>query len=338
MLQTMRKTVARIAGQNRAFHTSSVKSESERNMPLNQNELPRPAGFASFMRIPMSNITETKNLDACIVGVPIDGATSNRPGTRFGPRQIRTESAMVRPRSHWTGENPFTRLQVADIGDVRANLYNLTAMADEVTKQYEQIFSNDCIPVSLGGDHLISYPILRAAAARHGPVGLIHVDAHSDTADSMMGERLAHGTPFRCAWEDGLLDNSRVVQVGLRGTGWAHGDLGWGREQGWRVVQAEECWHKSVDPLMEEIRKQMGQGPVYLSFDIDAIDPGFCPGTGTPEIGGLTSIQAIEIIRGCKGLNLVGCDLVEVSPPYDTTGNTSLTAANLVFEMLCSLK
>lgn len=194
------------------------------------------------------------------------------------------------------------------------------------------------MPVSLGGDHLITYPILRAAAAHHGPLACIHVDAHSDTAPSMMGERLAHGTPFRCAWEDKLLDNSRVVQIGLRGTGWSHGDIGWGKQQGWRVVQAEECWHNSLVPLMQEVRQQLGDSPVYLSFDIDAIDPGFCPGTGTPEIGGLTSIQALEIIRGCAGLNIVGCDLVEVSPAYDTSGNTSLTAANLVFEMLCLIK
>ena len=210
---------------------------------------------------------------------------------------------------------------------------------DNITDQFRTIFTNKCVPVTLGGDHLISYPILRAAAEQHGSLALIHVDAHSDTAPSMMGQRLAHGTPFRCAWEDGILENKKVVQVGLRGTGWSHGDIGWGREQGWRVVQAEECWHRSLVTLMSEISDQIGpEHPCYLSFDIDAIDPGFCPGTGTPEIGGLTTIQALELIRGCSGLNIVGCDLVEVSPAYDTTGNTSLTAANLVFEMLCNIK
>jgi len=289
------------------------------------------------MRLPISSIQDTKDLDVCIVGVPVDTATSNRPGTRFGPREIRTESVMVRPRSHWTGENPFDMLQVADIGDVRANLYNVQTACKEITEQYKEIFANDCVPVTLGGDHLIAYPIIRAAAEKHGKIALIHVDAHSDTGEHMMGERLAHGTPFRCAWEDELLNNEKVVQIGLRGTGWAHGDIGWGKEQGWRVIQAEECWHKSLDSLMVEVREQMGDWPVYLSFDIDAIDPGFCPGTGTPEIGGLTSIQALEIIRGCKGLNLIGCDLVEVSPAYDLSKTTSLTAANLVFEMLCAL-
>jgi len=318
--------------------TQSVRFTSTFNKPVHQNDLPRPAGIASFMRLPISSLNETGSLDACIVGVPVDTATSNRPGTRFGPREIRTESVMVRPRSNATGKNPFERMQVADIGDVVASLYNVKAACDSITEQYTRIISNKCVPVSLGGDHLITYPILRACAASHGPLAIIHVDAHSDTAPSMMGERLAHGTPFRCAWEDGILDNSKVVQVGLRGTGWSHGDIGWGRDQGWRVVQAEECWHKSLEPLMADIRAQIGDHPCYLSFDIDAIDPGFCPGTGTPEIGGLTSIQALEIIRGCAGLNIVGCDLVEVSPAYDTTGNTSLTGANLVFEMLCLIK
>ena len=153
----------------------------------------------------------------------------------------------------------------------------------------------------------------------------------------MFGEKIAHGTPFRRAVEEGLLDDKRCVQIGLRGTGYAADDFDWPRQQGFRVVQAEECWYKSLTPLMEEVRAQIGDGPVYLTFDIDGLDPAFAPGTGTPEIGGLTTIQALEIIRGCRGLNLVGCDLVEVSPPYDTSGNTALTAANLLFEMLCVL-
>jgi len=251
---------------------------------------------------------------------------------------MRTESVMVRPRNHATGEQPFSRLQIGDIGDVRANLYNTPKACAEITEQYNDILNENCIPVTMGGDHLITYPILRAISLKHGPVSVIHVDAHSDTAPSMMGERLAHGTPFRCAWEDEILINEKVFQVGLRGTGWAHGDIQWGRDQGWTVVQAEDCWHKSLTPLIHQIKEKIGSSPVYLSFDIDAIDPGFCPGTGTPEIGGLTTIQALELIRGCAGLNIVGCDLVEVSPAYDTTGTTALTGANLLFEMLCVLK
>ena len=169
----------------------------------------------------------------------------------------------------------------------------------------------------------------------HGPVGLVHVDAHADINEHMFGEEIAHGTPFRRAVEEGLLDTSRVIQIGLRGTGYADDDFDWPRQQGFRVVQAEECWHRSLTPLMEEVREQMGSGPTYLSFDIDSLDPAYAPGTGTLEIGGLTTIQALEIIRGLKGVNLVGCDLVEVSPPYDQAGTTALIAANLLYEMLC---
>jgi guanidinobutyrase len=165
----------------------------------------------------------------------------------------------------------------------------------------------------------------------------VHVDAHTDINDSMFGEPIAHGTPFRRAVEEGLLDCSRVAQIGVRGTGYQADDFDWSREQGFRVVQVEECWHRSLDPLMAEVRSQIGDGPVYLSFDIDGLDPSFAPGTGTPEIGGLTIWQGMEIIRGCRGLAVVGCDVVEVAPIYDVSGMTSLVAANLLYEMLCVL-
>ena len=164
---------------------------------------------------------------------------------------------------------------------------------------------------------------------------MVHVDAHADINDSMFGERITHGTPFRRAVEEGLLDGPRVVQIGLRSSGYAADDFDWPRSQGFRVVQAEDCWHKSLTPLMEEVRAQLGSGPVYISFDIDGLDPAYAPGTGTPEIGGLTTPQALEILRGCRGLDIVGGDLVEVAPPYDPSGNTALTGANLLFEMLC---
>jgi len=305
------------------------------NQPLGGNDMPRFAAPATFMRLPAQSTA--KGLDACFVGVPMDIGTSNRPGTRFGPRQIRAESCFVRPYNMASRAAPFDSLQVADIGDVAVDTFNLPKCMDIITNAYNAILAEGCIPLTLGGDHTIAYPILRAMAKKHGPVGLIHVDAHADVNEHMFGEPIAHGTPFRRAVEARVLDTKRCVQIGLRGTGYAADDFDWPREQGFRVVQAEECWHKSLSPLMEEVRAQMGAGPVYLSFDIDSLDPGFAPGTGTPEIGGLTTIQALEIIRGAWGLNLVGCDLVEVSPPYDTTGNTSLTAAYLLFEMLCVL-
>jgi guanidinobutyrase len=191
--------------------------------------------------------------------------------------------------------------------------------------------------LTLGGDHTLTWPILRALKKKHGPVALIHVDAHADINDTMFGEKVAHGCPFRRAWEDGCLQNDKVFQIGLRGTGYSPDDFDWGRKNGWTVVQAEACWHKSLTPLMAEIRAKIGDAPCYLSYDIDSLDPAFAPGTGTVEPGGLTIWQGLEIVRGAAGLNLVGGDLVEVSPPYDPSGNTALIGANLLYEMLCVL-
>jgi guanidinobutyrase len=220
---------------------------------------------------------------------------------------------------------------------VPINPYNLQASVEIITAHLAAILATGCRPLTIGGDHTMTLPILRAVHGRHGPVGLIHVDAHADINDLMFGERVAHGTPFRRAVEEGLLDCRRVVQIGLRGTGYAAEDFDWPRQQGFRVVPVEECWYRSLAPLMAEVRAQMGTGPVYLSFDIDSLDPSVAPGTGTPEPAGLMAAQALEIIRGCRGLDLVGCDLVEVSPPYDPLGNTALLAAGLLFEMLCVL-
>ncbi len=305
------------------------------NQPLGGNQMPRFGGPATMMRLPTQ--AGTDGLDACFVGIPMDVGTSNRAGTRYGPRQIRAESCLIRPYNMATRAAPFDSLMVADIGDVAIDTFNLPKCMDIITNAYRSIIAKGCRPLTLGGDHTLTYPVLRAIAEKYGPVGLIHVDAHADINESMFGERIAHGTPFRRAVEDKSLDTKRCIQIGLRATGYAADDFDWPRQQGFRVVQAEECWHKSLTPLMEEMRLQMGKGPVYLSFDIDSLDPAFAPGTGTPEIGGLTTIQGLEIIRGAWGLDLVGCDLVEVSPPYDPSGNTALTGANLLFEMLCVL-
>jgi guanidinobutyrase len=305
------------------------------NQPLGGNEMPRFGGPGTMMRLPAQGNAE--GLDACFVGVPLDIGTSNRSGTRFGPRQIRAESALLRPYNMATRAAPFDSLQVADIGDVPTNPYDLRKSVEIIEAAYDAILTQGCRPLTLGGDHTLTLPILRAMRKRHGPVGLIHVDAHADVNEAMFGEPIAHGTPFHRAVEEGLLDTSRAVQIGLRGTGYAADDFEWTRGQGFRVVQAEECWHKSLAPLMGEVREQIGGGPVYLSFDIDSLDPAFAPGTGTPEIGGLTVMQGLEIVRRCRGLEIVGCDLVEVSPPYDPAGTTALVGANLLFEMLCVL-
>ena len=305
------------------------------HQPLGGNKMPRFAGPATMMRLP--SLPSAKGLDACFVGVPLDTGTSNRSGARFGPRQIRAESCLVRPYNMATRAAPFDSLSIADIGDVAINTFSLQKSIDIIEAAYDEILSHDCRPLTLGGDHTIVLPILRAMRRKHGPLGLVHIDAHADVNDTMFGEKIAHGTPFRRCVEEGLLDGKRVVQIGLRATGYAADDFDWPRRQGFRVVQAEECWHRSLTPLMAEVREQIGGGPVYFSFDIDGLDPSYAGGTGTPEIAGLTTPQALEIIRGCRGLDIVGGDLVEVAPPYDPTGNTSLTAANMLFEMLCVL-
>ncbi len=310
-------------------------SDRRFNQPMGGNEMPRFGGPATFMRLPAEEINS--DLDAAFIGVPFDIGTSNRPGARLAPRQIRDESRMLRPFNVSTGADPFNSLQIADIGDVPINTFNLLDSIRIIEEFYDKVMEHNITPLTLGGDHTIALPILRALKKKHGPVGLIHVDAHADINDHMFGEKIAHGTPFRRAVEEGLLDCDRVVQIGLRGTGYSIDEYDWSRDQGFRVVTAEECWHKSLEPLMAEVREKVGGGPVHISFDIDGLDPAYAPGTGTAEVGGLTTPQAIEIIRGCRGLDIVGGDLVEVSPPYDTTGNTSLLGANLLYEMLCVL-
>ena len=305
------------------------------NQPLGGNDMPRFGGPATMMRLPTQETAA--GLDACFIGIPMDHGTSNRSGTRHGPRQIRAESCMLRPYNMATGAAPFEHLQVADIGDVPINTFDLKKTVDIITNHYDGILSHNAIPLTLGGDHTLTWPILRSVAKKHGPVALIHIDAHADINDTMFGEKVAHGCPFRRAWEDGCLQNDKVFQIGLRGTGYSPDDFNWGRAQGWTVIQAEDLWYKSLAPLMADIRAKIGDAPTYLTYDIDSLDPAFAPGTGTVEIGGLTIWQALEIVRGCAGLNLVGADLVEVSPPYDTTGNTALIGANLLYEMLCVL-
>ena len=308
---------------------------SDFHQPLGGNDMPRFAGPGTMMRLPA--VDSVAGLDVVFIGIPMDIGTSNRPGTRFGPKQIRAESVMLRPYNMWTRAAPFDSLRVGDLGDVPINTFDLKDSVARITAFYDEVLTHDVMPLTLGGDHTLSLPVLRSIARKHGPVGLIHVDAHADINDHMFGETIAHGTPFRRAVEEGLIDPHRTWQIGLRGTGYTAEDFDWSRDQGFTVVQAEELWHRSAAPLMDQVRPSMGDGPVYLSFDIDSLDPGFAPGTGTQEIGGLTPIQALEIIRGCRGLNLVGGDLVEVSPPYDPQGSTALLAANLLYEMLCVL-
>lgn len=305
------------------------------NQPLGGNDMPRFGGPGTMMRLPAA--TSAAGLDVCFLGIPLDIGASNRSGTRYGPRAIRAESVMIRPYNMATGAAPFDSLQIADIGDVAINTFNLPANVEIIRAAIAGVLAQDCIPLTMGGDHTITYPILKAMAEKHGPVALIHVDAHADINDTMFGEKIAHGTPFRRAYEDGCLRPDLVFQIGLRGTGYSAEDFDWPRSKGFTVIPAEACWHRSLAPVIDDIRQRIGSHKVYLSFDIDSLDPAYAPGTGTPEIGGLTTVQALELIRGCRGLDVVGADLVEVSPPFDTTGTTALVAANLLYEMACIL-
>jgi len=307
----------------------------DKNQPISGNDLARFAGPQTFMRLPEA--TSAEGLDVAFVGIPMDIGTSWRSGTRFGPKQIRAESAMIRPYNLQTGAAPFDSLQMADLGDVAINTFSLSDSISIITEAYRSILKHPVVPVGLGGDHTLTLPILRAVAEKHGPLALVHVDAHADVNDEMFGERETHGTVFRRAYEEGLIIADKVHQVGLRGTGYTAEDFTEAQGWGFHMTLAPDIWHKSLTPLGHQIREAIGDHPTYITYDIDSLDPAYAPGTGTPEIGGLTTPQAMELIRALRGLNIVGMDMVEVSPMYDTSGNTALTAANLIFEMLSIL-
>lgn len=304
-------------------------------MPISGNDLARFSGPQTFMRLPEA--TSAEGLDVGFIGIPMDIGTSWRSGTRFGPKQLRQESAMIRPYNIQTGAAPFDTLECADLGDIPINTFSLSDTIRIISDVYDAHLKYDFIPVGLGGDHSMTLPILRSIARKHGPVALIHVDAHADVNDEMFGERETHGTVFRRAYEEGIIVADKVFQIGLRGTGYTADDFKEAADWGFNQYLAPELWHKSLTPLAHEIKERIGDHKVYITYDIDSLDPSFAPGTGTPEIGGLTTMQAMELIRGLKGLNIVGCDLVEVSPPYDPSGNTALTGANLIFELLSIL-
>ena len=296
---------------------------------------PRYTDIATFMRAPLSR--DPAGLDIALVGVPFDGGVTNRTGARHGPREIRNMSSLMRAIHHVTRIDPYALCRVADVGDVRfTRLFELEAALDDIEAFYRAIHAAGAAPLSAGGDHSITYPIFKAIAAKR-PVGMVHVDAHTDTWDEFLGSKFTHGAPFRRAVEDGLLDPKRTVQIGIRGA--QNTDAGWtfSIETGMRVIFMEEFTAQGVDKVIAEARRVVGDGPTYVSFDVDGLDPVYAPGTGTPEIGGLTTIEAQALIRGLRGLDLVGGDVVEVAPPFDPSGNTALVAATMMYEILCVL-
>lgn len=305
------------------------------SMPISGNDLARFSGPQTFMRLPAAD--SATGLDVGFIGIPMDIGTSWRSGTRFGPKQLRQESAMIRPYNIQTGAAPFDALECADLGDIAINTFSLADSIRIIEESYLAHLRHGVLPMTLGGDHTLTLPVLRAIAQTHGEVALVHVDAHADVNDEMFGERETHGTVFRRAYEEGLITADKVFQIGLRGTGYTAEDFEEAAAWGFNQYLAPNLWHQSLAPLAAEIRDRIGDQPVYITYDIDSLDPAYAPGTGTPEIGGLTTAQAMELIRGLRGLRIVGCDLVEVSPPYDPSGNTALTGANLLFEMLSIL-
>ncbi len=314
-----------------------MSNKPESYKPVSGNDLPRFAGIATFMRLPYVAPQDADEVDIGLIGVPWDGGTTNRAGARHGPRQIRDLSTMARNVHHATGIKPFHLCNCADLGDSPVNPVDIDDSLGRVEKFYSTIVDQGILPLTAGGDHLITLPVMRAVC-RDEPVGMVHFDAHNDTWDRYFGEsKYTHGTPFRRAIEEGLLDPRRTVQIGIRGALYSESDKQWGLDQGIRVIEIEEYTEMGVEAVIAEARRVVGDGRTYISFDVDALDPVYAPGTGTPEIGGLTTYDSLLMIRGLRGLNLVGGDVVEVSPPFDMSGNTALVAVTIMFEILCLL-
>jgi agmatinase len=305
------------------------------NQPRPSFQSPRFAQPATFMRLP--HVDDPHGLDVAIVGVPYDGGTSYRPGARLGPREIRNQSSLIRPYSYFQKTAPFDRLNVADVGDVDAPPINIEKCYAAVEERIGAIADAGATPLVVGGDHSISLPVLRALARRHGPLALVQFDAHIDTWDEYFGGKYFHGTPFRRAIEEGAIDGRRFVQIGIRGPLYGEDDFVFHAEHGITMIDIEHATERGLEWVVEQIH-DVATGPVYMTFDIDCVDPAFAPGTGTPEVGGFTSHDAQRLVRGLAGLPLVGGDIVEVAPPFDGPGQiTALLAANLMFEFLCVL-
>jgi len=301
----------------------------------NPMHAPRYCGIPTFMRTPF--VDDPSEIDIALVGVPYDGAVEARSGTRQGPRQIRDMSSMMRSIHHVTRVNPYELCRVGDVGDVPfSRIFDVEASHRDITSFYERLNSAGVWPLSAGGDHSITLPILRAIA-KDSPLGLIHIDAHTDCCDEEMNSKYSHGTPFRRACEEKLIAPDRMVQIGIRGAANSPECWEFGERNGIRIIFMEEFARIGVDKTVEEARRIVGNGPLYITFDVDGLDPAFTPGTGTPEIGGITSLEAQGLIRGFRGLNLVGADVVEVSPPFDPSGYTALVAATMMYEILCIL-
>jgi len=297
---------------------------------------PRYTGLASFFRLPYAEDFEAAPPDIGVIGIPYDMGVTNRPGPRHGPREVRNQSSLMRRVNQATGASPFEACSVKDIGDawIRRPFDGVEVAHGEIEAFFDRVKSSGIVPLTCGGDHSISLPILRAMA-KDGPVGMIHIDAHCDTGDDYMGSRFHHGAPFKIAVDEGLLDPTRVAQIGIRGSLYDPAMWQFSYDSGMRVMMIEEVEEKGWRHCIEEAKAFVGEGPVYVSFDIDSLDPAIAPGTGTPEAGGLTMREAQGMVRALAGMDIMGADMVEVSPPYDAGGVTALNGATIMFELLC---
>jgi guanidinopropionase len=301
--------------------------------PIDAAIVPRFAGIATFMRLPA--VTSAAGLDVALYGTPWDGGTTNRPGARHGPREVRNQSSLMRRAHHVSGIEPFSIVNVADIGDLAVNPLDLLDSLKRIEDGVSQIVREGAVPLGVGGDHLTTLPVLRAITGGQ-PVGLIQFDAHSDTNDTYFGNNpYTHGTPFRRGIEEGLIDPKRMVQLGIRGSIYDPDEHAWAKAQGVRVIYMEEITRRGIEDVMAEVRAIVGDHRAYVTFDIDSLDPSMAPGTGTPEIGGISTREAQQMIRLLAGLNIIGADVVEVSPPFDVAGLTALAGATVLFELLC---
>ena len=305
--------------------------------PEDAAQVPRYAGLPTFMRLPMWSLDELSELDIALLGIPWDAGTTNRAGARHGPREVRNQSSLMRRVHHVSHIAPYDLARVADVGDIPLAPMDVLAGLEAIERFVARLNQAGVRPLSVGGDHLITLPVFRGIA-RGEALGMVHFDAHSDTNDSYFGgQRYTHGTPFRRAVEEGLLDPKRTVQIGIRGSIYDAEDQAFARDAGIRLIFMEEFGRRDMDDVIAEARAIVGDGPTYVSFDVDCLDPCYAPGTGTPEIGGMTTFQAQHMVRGLQGLNLVGADVVEVSPPFDLGGATALVGATMAFELLCLL-
>ncbi len=303
------------------------------HQPVDAAKVPRFAGHSTFMRLPA--VETARGLDIALVGIPWDGGTTNRAGARHGPREVRNQSSLMRRAHHVSGIQPFSVANVADVGDLTVNPIDLQDSLKSIEAGIRAIVDEGAIPLSVGGDHLTTLPVLRAIS-RGRKLGLIHFDAHSDTNDRYFGDNLyTHGTPFRRAIEEGILDPKRIVQIGIRGSIYETGEHDWAKAQGIRIIYMEEFVRRGAEAVMEEARAIVGDEPTYVTFDIDSIDPSMAPGTGTPEIGGFSTREAQQMVRLLDGVSIVGADVVEVAPPFDVANVTALAGATMLFELLC---